>query len=1030
MARTMELTIRTTHGSADVVVELRDEGATLRDVIAATTGQAAPSAVLVDNQLVDTRGPLSTLPVLNGSVIDTDLDSGVAVNAVVNLLQVTGAGAGTMRLLPPGRYRIGPSIHTSAAELDFDIVEATEFELDVHASGSIVSPGTSSSDILLDGAPLTEAQSWTGGHLIIDERVFMIEPARPPGAPEQPPATGGTIVHNRPPGEPGGERRFLVDAVFDARNRRHGLWHHRAAAASMPISIGLADRTDQEDFNGSTTLDLSHDRIVAITGKSEDGEAVLRSLLIDAVTRYGPADLAIAVVTSRDRLEAWDWVKWLPHLRHNGFPELLSNELEVASWAARVSTTPGKRVLLAVTDTGSWNHAGSPLRDVLINAPDHVAVFALCDDRTAAPVSASTLIELDPDAPGRASLVHLSRAARIELRVGLVDLDVAADVARHLAPLVDPDLPIDFFSEVAPVTPTLTQIVSAHDASNRWDRQLGRPGSAVELGIGALLGAVVGIDLGLNRGVAISGSTSAEADNIAEVIALSMGSTWSPDELSIVEVDHRRVSEFDAARQLPHFAGTFAGRGGHAAERFEAQLRRYIGSQESAGKRLAIFVHGIAEIELAAPGLVTALTEIANERSGVHLVVTTTMPLPLLDESFRRCCPIEIAVDRYGGALRATVHDRDRQLPRFAGTFADALDASVTRADPAETAIDRNGGARQATLQDPDRQLPTPFSPDEPTTDTGDPVSVKPFVFGRRLSPLERRLERLSASAHQQPNRVVRRIVDGLCTLADHRQVERPKLLIPIPLPLTLDAESFLSQNSGRGVPVGLVETAGSTTPAAYLWQPGPKGSILAVGAPLSGVRALLDVLASGIADRFAPEDLIVTSIEHQASRRSALASIPNMAHVASAEQPDALTDLIGHSQAELHRRRADTEFRITDHPAHLLLVRDIEQLAPEAREALAELALHGGVVGVNVVATASDPFDAAKLIDDYSTVLVSSLNDPDGYRVLGIEQPDHFASITGRCHAMIDGEPSIVQLASFENSLDRASPLAERTTS
>ena len=74
----------------------------------------------------------------------------------------------------------------------------------------------------------------------------------------------------------------------------------------MPISIGLTDSIDQKDLNRSVTLDMSHDRIVAITGKREDGEAVLRSLLINAATRYGPADLAIAVVTSRDRLEVRD----------------------------------------------------------------------------------------------------------------------------------------------------------------------------------------------------------------------------------------------------------------------------------------------------------------------------------------------------------------------------------------------------------------------------------------------------------------------------------------------------------------------------------------------------------------------------------------------------------------------------------------------------------------------------------------------------------------------------------------------------
>jgi S-DNA-T family DNA segregation ATPase FtsK/SpoIIIE len=801
----------------------------------------------------------------------------------------------------------------------------------------------------------------------------------------------------------------------------------------MPICVGLPDNPEQVNGSGGVTIDLSHVGIVAISGHSEDGEAVLRSLLIDAVTRYGPSDLAVAIVTSRERLEVWDWAKWLPHLRHDDLPDLLSNELEVASWATRVSATPGKRVLLAVTDTESWNHAGAPLRDVLINRPDHVAVIALCRDHIGAPVSASTLIELDAETPGRAGLVHLSRAARTELRVGLVDLDVAADIARHLAPLVDPDLPIDSSEVVAPTTPTLAEIVSAHEAADRWDSQLDKPASAVKLGIGALVGAVVGIDLGLDRSVVISGSSIDEADNIAEVIALSMGSTWSPNELSIVEVDHRQASAFDAARQLPHFAGTFTGRGPRAAEQFEAQLRRFVSSGESAGKRLAVFVHELAETELAAPGLVTALTELTqltDQTSGVHLVVTTATPLASVDASVRRVCPVEIVVDRYGGALRATVHDRDRQLPHLAGTFAEALDASVTRADPADASNDRNGGTRQATVQDRDRQLRTTFLPDDPPTDTGDAVSVKPFVFGRPPSALERRLERVSDSAHQQPDRMVRRLVDGLRNLADQRQIEPPTSLIPVPLPLTLDAESFLTQDSHVGVPIGLIETAESTTPVPHWWQPGPTGSILALGAPRSGIRALLDVLACGIVDRFATDDLIVTAIEHQAGRRSALESIPHMANVASPEQPEVVMELIGNSQAELRRRLTDTAFRISDHPAHLLLVRDVERLTPEARGALAELAEHGAIAGINVVATGSHPVDAAELVGACSNVLVAALSNLDAYRILGIEQPERFASITGRCHAIIDGEPSILQLASLENSLDLAVVLAEKTAS
>jgi S-DNA-T family DNA segregation ATPase FtsK/SpoIIIE len=73
------------------------------------------------------------------------------------------------------------------------------------------------------------------------------------------------------------------------------------------------------DLRGGTVLGLDGNRAAAL--------AVARSLLAQAVSTAGPADLTVAVCTDAQRVDDWDWAKWLPHVadrRGGGSARLLA----------------------------------------------------------------------------------------------------------------------------------------------------------------------------------------------------------------------------------------------------------------------------------------------------------------------------------------------------------------------------------------------------------------------------------------------------------------------------------------------------------------------------------------------------------------------------------------------------------------------------------------------------------------------------------------------------------------------------------
>jgi S-DNA-T family DNA segregation ATPase FtsK/SpoIIIE len=991
----MELIVRTAHGTADVSFEVHDHDTTLRDLISAVTGQAAPNAALVDGRTVDTTERLTDCGLRIGSIIDTDLALATPPPpASVTLAQLTGPGAGTTRSLTDGEYRIGPGTRQNADELDVGTVAKTAFVLEVRAGRSpLITPPESSRDapLHLDGQTLAAPTEWRHEYLIVDGRTFALEVARTPGSPLEPPRPAapvdrhGRVLHNRPPRAPVDRRLLLVDAIRDGLGHRAHLWHARVDnGAPCSLVVGL-DRTARTPVH----IDLAAHRVVALTGHEATTTAHARALLIEATTTYGPSDLEVVIATTPERLARWEWTKWLPHTHVADTTTLLTDELELAVFALELRGRRSRRTMVIVDDDHLWSTPAAVLRRLVLDGPPEVTVVVLTETTAGAPSSCDAVVEFDGDdaATGAAQLVQLHpEPQRLDVLVPLPDVTTTLDLARSLAPLRDPDLPPLESPAVSERSPqTIAEFVGfradghGHGAAMRWGDDTSASAHAdVEGGlpIGLVGDEPLLVDLALDRSVLISGSSIDEAVDVTRTLTLSAATAWSPADAAIVAVDHR-PNPNEQLRRLPHFGGTFSDRGSAAARQFTERLRREVGGS-SPRRHLVVLISEPAESESAAPGLLSGLMKLAADNPGVHLVVATSRPIAAVDDDLRRSCSFEISVDRVGGVRRATLRDR----------------AAKTR---------------------------TPFVPFTPPTTVTHAVHAHPYVIGRPPTPLERRLERREPSelTHGIGGRDVERLVTDLIALAGRHRIAAVPTLIPRLLADDVDTVDLFARCPGDGIPLGMIDASDADEPVPILWEPANSGSILLIGSPRSGVRAALDTMLHGAVVRQHPDRLRLSVIDQSDTRRAAVARFPHVDALAAPNQANTVLDPL---IAAMGQRTAALERSGGEEPtprwsAMLLVVRDVGRLGPDAAAQLQALVTGGSRVGIDVVCTAARPSDVAGLIEAFRLVLVGDLRVATDYAALAIDEPARLQRHPGRTVQL--GTQRLVQLAAVSCSLE-----------
>ncbi len=976
----MDLVVRSPHGTADVSVEA-DRVASLGDVVAEVTGQAVPGIVIVDDHVLPASTPLTDENVRVGSVVSTVVGPTEPLPAVtdgVQLVQHTGRGAGTIRTIAPGRYRIGPGRRMAAAELGEAPVEQAAFELLVTDRQVEVHP-VEGSPVMLAGRQIGEPTIWADGDLAVGARVFGFDrpgrsPVRRPSDPDGTVAFTRSAVLTR-----ADDPRSVADAVRMALGHDAALWRRRLDEhASLTLPVGLVD--EGAPTMRRVSVMLGPDLGVALVGSDDFGEALGRTLLVEAVTAYGPADVHVVIATSPDRAGRWDWAKWLPHVRDRGQLTILATAAAQRRWADRLWTerSTGRPItVLVVDDADHWSRRASALREVVSSPPTTVRLVVHCDRVDRVPASCRSLVVQDGDDVSVTSATAMSGVRGIDHVVpSLVDNDVATEVARALAPLVDiaTDASDGHGLAAVPESPLLA------DALRATIDQVDKADAARHVWLGTSdEGRRVELDWQVTSEVSIVASEAGDAD--AVVVALVAGLIAEDDasRFPLLLIDDGRPSAvLDVLGDLPHVGGRVSLEDPLERRRI---LERIANHLDTPGAGAGIVLVGSSH-EGRLDGWIGDLRALADRVPALRLVTARHGPAAVSDRP-PRAGRVEIAIDRLDGTPSARMtsgHERRSGEPGDLDAV-DTVDTTVVFA-PLSTSP---AAARQ--------------------------LAVRPFVVGRPFTSLERRVARnvatrpgLDASTHSAVAALLAKVSRGT-----------PPVLVPPPLPGEVDVDMLFAAYEADAIPLGVLDDPADATHPVVWWQPGRTGSIVFVGSPRAGLDRVVSTIVRGVAERVSPSDLRLIAVDSSSRRLAAVAAMPHSAATIPADRTDQVAAALEHLAGELDLRRRDPDL---ERPELVLLVHDLGQvvrrLVAGAQQAalasLDEVARAAGL-GISVVAVTSTIAGVSGLLDSAADVYVGLMTNDDELRELGLDELAMTACSPGRCWSRATGR--LVQLAS-----------------
>ncbi|MBB5152476.1 type VII secretion protein EccCa [Saccharopolyspora phatthalungensis] len=314
---------------------------------------------------------------------------------------------------------------------------------------------------------------------------------------------------------------------------------------------------------------------VQLRGDAEAGRKLMRAILAQLVTFHSPDDLKVAVCTSDDQAENWDWVKWLPHSQHSTEQDGAGNVRLTAHSAADLEA------LLAseLGERGRFEAGAAPSRDeayvvVVVDGVDlptesrlmgagyrNAIVINLVERWPTAANRTTLRLEVSPD------LLEMIRNDRsgAEVRTKLATPDTlsvrkAEALARHISPfrlgatadIVEP-MVTDFDLGALLGVGEMDQL----DPARVWPRTNGPDRLRVPIGI-AENGSKIELDIkesaqgGMGPHGLLIGATGSGKSELLRTLVMAMAVTHSSEILNFVLVDFKGGATFLGLDELPH----------------------------------------------------------------------------------------------------------------------------------------------------------------------------------------------------------------------------------------------------------------------------------------------------------------------------------------------------------------------------------------------------------------------------------------------------------------------------------------------
>ncbi|MDR0416092.1 MAG: FHA domain-containing protein, partial [Propionibacteriaceae bacterium] len=382
-------------------------------------------------------------------------------------------------------------------------------------------------------------------------------------------------------------------AKLKRQQSKVGLLEHESQLDDLERDFAqLADAPVVVNLRDCGSLGLAGPRAVL--------DPLSRSIVAQLICLHSPADMMLACMTSRRRLEQWQWLKWLPHTSAPQSPlgplhlasdpatavALLSHLEELVDQRAGRSAEPKPRgpvddaeeaaepvlpSVVVLVDDATVDQAR--LTRVAERGPDVGVHIVWCaEEARRLPAACRTFMELD----GVTAEIGQVRQGRVitPVRVETISAAEAERLGRILAPVLDAGAPIQDVSDL-PKSVTMVSLVGQEVADQptavvaRWrenqsiiDRRPGVPPTPPRNPV--TLRAVVGhagadiftLDLRTQGPHAlVGGTTGAGKSEFLQAWVLGMAAAHSPDRVSFLFVDYKGGSAFSRCLDLPHTVG-------------------------------------------------------------------------------------------------------------------------------------------------------------------------------------------------------------------------------------------------------------------------------------------------------------------------------------------------------------------------------------------------------------------------------------------------------------------------------------------
>lgn len=746
---------------------------------------------------------------------------------------------------------------------------------------------------------------------------------------------------------------------------------------------------------------------LGIAGPAPHRFDIARALLCHLVVHHAPDCVSLWGVVRPEHVEAWAWLRWLPHSRDERGEMLLAadpsaaetllnellehlrerqNYLSLPSPAALPSEWPWLVLLLDASPALLMHPAVHLLLSPVGRRLNATALFVV-ERAVDVPTGCRAVAALQPD--GQLKQTATGEAGEIRCWPDRADVPFCEALARSLAPL---QIQTPQADRALPTQVRLFDLleiadVDRYDVAARWRERSSAASLAVPIGI-RRGGRPLLLDLHATahgpHGL-VAGTTGSGKSELLQTMVVGLALTHHPHDVAFVLVDFKGGGAFGRLADLPHVLGVVTDLSGRLTERalvaLEAEMDRRKRCFQEAGvsdidqyqrlywqgavgvplPRLVVIVDEFAELARDHPDFIDGLVGVARvgRSLGLHLILATQSPAGVVRQQiwanarFRICLRVETRQES-----QEMLHRPDAvSLSRIPGRgYLQVGNDDVFELFQVARVAGPYPGSRKQEVEQEERLVIRAVSP----------LGQRTVLFDAGKAPR-------AQDALCDLDVALRRITQAAAEMG----IEKLDSPWPAPLPERLALPDLISQPTWDGRRWGrcsdnLIAVMGLLDEPQHqrqtTWQlplAEQDGHLLLIGAPGSGKGLWLRTLVTSLALSWPPERLHVYLIELGGQALRVFEGLPHVGALLGPMDQERIQRLLLRLLDELEERRLCEQRGVEgvaalrarwpgeSPPAILLVIAGLAEfrtLFADEMNGLLRLLREGGACGIHVV--------------------------------------------------------------------------------